>query len=119
MSSCGDKNYLDIIILKGATFKKVIVLKDGSDVPMDLTGWTGKSQIRPTPSSVDFYDFVVTITNPLLGEITWEMDNIITSSILEIKGLKYYYDLELTDTNGDVYRILQGFAYISPEVTRP
>jgi len=41
----------DIDVYKGRDFKKTYELRDGTSTLLDLTGWTFKSQIRPSNGS--------------------------------------------------------------------
>ena len=116
--SCEDSERTPIVIKKGATFYTILKMTDSAGVPIDLTGYTGRSQIRPTFDSIIFHDFTVTFPNATLGEILWVMPASVTETIDAALAPLYVYDLEIEDSTGRVSRILEGYAQISPEVTR-
>lgn len=111
---------LDIYIEQGATFTLGLVWKDANSDPIDLTGYVARMQLRSNISSEEV-EMEITSTD---GEITlggaagtisiWAPPAK-TSLITSKKGV---YDLELEAPNGDVFRVIQGSAQISPEVTR-
>lgn len=108
----------NIVIQKGATFERILKFLDSDNLPIDLTGYTGRGQIRPTYDSIIFHNFSVVVTNPSMGEITWSMADSVTEVIDAALAPFYVYDVEIEDSSGKVSRILQGRAKISPEVTR-
>lgn len=85
---------------------------------MDLTGWTGRSQIRPNESSaVILGTFTVTIADQVAvpGGVLLDMAPADTS-LLPVTGGKY--DVELTAPDGTVRTYLKGDVTVLPEVTR-
>jgi len=112
----------DMVIDQGADFTLQLVVKD-NDVPMDITGYSARAHLRQKVTDPDTNPdavFTCTVTSPSVGEILMEMDHTITRGLV---GGHYVYDLEIytQDSLGDddvVIRLLQGKAFISPEVTR-
>lgn len=120
---------LDILVEQGATFSMRLVLSDSVGSGIDLTGWTFRGQIRSKyDSGTILASFTATIdpdqvTNP--GAVDFEMADTVTEAITVLpatnynkKNTPYAYDIEGEDPDGNVYRIVQGVANISPEVTR-
>lgn len=91
--------------------------------PVNLTGYTGKCQIRSTPQSKGILaTLVVTILDATNGifELTLSATlaaNIPTNGPTVLDVSRYVYDVEFTSSSGKVYRVLNGPAVISPEVT--
>ena len=115
----------NIDVQQGATKRFSIVYKDGDGVPIDLTGYEGRGQIRLKVSDENaLADFVVTITDAVNGEID------ITLPATALEGIKFRgrsyldkteasYDIEIyDDASGDVIRLLNGICTIYPEVTK-
>lgn len=110
---------LNITIQQGATFSNTIFLKDDDGNPIDLSGASVRSQIRPAYDSSSFVAFDISIVAPATnGEILWEMDASTTEGINLSLGTIWVYDVEVEYASGVVQRILQGSAIISPEATR-
>jgi hypothetical protein len=128
----------DLHIEQGSTYSKPIRIKV-SGLPFDLTDWTPSGQIRKTHRSADIianftFDCPTTGTNPdtLLpwaltdGAMTIIIAAAVTATIacgeLETDPKsKYVYDIELTGTGthaNDVKRLMEGYVFVSPEVTR-
>lgn len=124
----------DLHIEQGATYYKPIIIKV-SNVPFDLTNWTATGQIRKTHRSdtiIAEFSFDVPTTGAALtdGAMTIKLTPLQTGAIvcgeLETDSRsKYVYDIELTHSGtgggfaaGEIKRLLEGFAYVSPEVTR-
>lgn len=117
----------DLHIEQGATFNLPIIYKVGG-VPFDLIGWTPTGQIRKIHKSVTIeatlaFDCPTTGSNLTDGAMTIKLTAVQTGAIacgeLETDPRsKYVYDIEITHATQGVKRIMEGFAYISPEVTR-
>ena len=106
----------DIVIDQGSDFSiQVAISEDGTAVP--VATHTARAQLRPSPTSATkTADFVCTIVDASGGKINMQLTNSVTAGIA---SGKYYYDLELVNTNnGTVTRLLQGVARVTPEVTR-
>lgn len=93
---------------------------DSRNVAADLTGHTARMQIRKTVQSGILFE--ATTENGLLtlggaaGTITLAIPNATTEGF-SWKG-KAYWDLELVDPATMVFRLLEGRAEISREITR-
>lgn len=106
----------------GYTFTADYIDKDG--VPIDLTGYTGRSSIKLKMSDANpVADFIITI-NPLIGKVTVKLPHDALNHIA-VKGNKFndyveaVYDIILEKSNEDPepIRLLNGTIQISPKVT--
>lgn len=118
MSNAGDKN-LEIII--GDTFSKSLTIKDSSDNPFDLTGYSFKAQIRKCKNSSSvILEFIspttINITLASIGQIILTASAASTGALAEQNGV---YDLYWTDPSGNVRTILEGSVQIIERVTKP
>lgn len=90
-------------------------------VPVDLTGYTARLQIRETAGAADPPWANLTTENGGItitaaeGKIDLYISAVDTAVMPAKKGV---YDLEMVAPGGDVTRLLAGTATISPEVTR-
>lgn len=109
---------------QGATAEFVTQLKDPEGNPVDLTGYSGRGQIREKMSSQDVLATItVNIENPAQGfvRITLPPSELAGK---RIKGNSHsermmaVYDIELYRSENEVIRLLNGSVAISPEVTR-
>ena len=108
----------EILIQQGADFNLEINWKDGDNVPIDLTGATGRMQVRPNVNSATtLLDLTseITFPDPTQGEISINVSNTVTTNLLPGR---HVYDLEIVESSGKVTRLLEGVARITPEVTR-
>ncbi|WP_396180133.1 hypothetical protein [Flavobacterium sp.] len=107
-------------IEQGATLARPIVWKDGNGVPVNLTGYSAKMQVRQNTSSQEVLlelstaNGKITIT-PLTGTITLIFGAATTAAITWKRGK---YDLELTSGDGTVTRLIEGDINVSREITR-
>ena len=108
----------------GATFsyqlawEVELIAGSGDYVPVDLTGYSAKMDVRKTIAS----PLIVSLSSAN-GRITFEptrglINLVIPAAITAVlpSGL-YKYDLDLTDTNGFVTRFIQGSFEIVGSIT--
>lgn len=107
----------DLTILQGATFGLTVKLKQSNGLPFDLTGYTGKGQIRETPDDpVSICDIDITFSNPRKnGQIELKIPADKTKEFNFGWGV---YDVKLTSSQDEVIRILQGKVLVDKEVTK-
>lgn len=92
--------------------------------PVNLRSYTGRCQIRSGAQSPGIITTLpVNIYNAEEGRFSLDLTAAQTAAIStggnnysDIE--KYTYDVEFTNSDGTVYRLLNGIARISPEVTK-
>lgn len=104
----------DFKIKRGETFIKDINFKV-KDEPFDLTGYTAKSEIRPSLESNELIAEITCDINPIKGRVQMQLSKEQTS---QIPAGKYFYDLCLTKDNINTY-YLQGRFIVNKYVTEP
>ena len=104
---------LNLFIDRGTDFATTIEVADDAGTPINLTTYTGRSQMRKHYTSTTYNSF--TVTGAANGVITISM-NAETSAT--ITGGRYVWDLELVSSGNVVSRIVEGIVTINPEVTR-
>lgn len=115
--------HLDLEVFKGSTFSKLIQWKTGTPaVPVDLTGYKARMQVRRSVNDSTVLDSLTTensrlaIYAPTEGRISINIAADISSAYSFTSGV---YDLELIAPDDiTVYRILEGCFSANPEVTR-
>ena len=101
----------NIVIDQGTTFSTEISLTDDSGSPLDLSDFTGESQIRKWYTSSNSTPFTVTLST---GIVNLSLDAN-TTSIL-VAG-RYVYDVVMTDGQGTVTRVVEGIVTVTPRVS--
>jgi len=112
--------YHHFIIEQGATFQHTLTLKDASDTVINLTGYSAEMDLR---KNQDDTSEVVTLTvansritmGGSAGTVTLQISATDTTNLTVGDGV---YDIELTDSNGKVDRILEGTYSIRGNVSR-
>lgn len=119
----------NLLIEQGATYQVELQYKDSNGVPVDLTGYSGKLQIRPSIGSPTAYLCLSSSLNadgtglnfagayginpPTSGTIGVYISAITSSMLTFNTGV---YDLEI-QSGSFVTRLLQGNVQLSKEVT--
>lgn len=116
------------VIEQGATLNLNVVWTDSNDTPVDVSGWNGRMQIRPTVESDVIYISLSSSLQPDGTGIDLSGANsnlesgsfyihvsAYSSSLLNFDS--GYYDLELEKDNV-VVRLLEGRVKLSKNVTR-
>ena len=105
---------------QGNTWTKQLVWKTTANVPINLTGYSARMQIRRGIKNPEFLAELTTVNNKIvlggsLGTITLKLAASETS-LLPAK--ECVYDLELQSPDGTVVTLVEGSVSISPEITR-
>lgn len=125
MNGCCVGNY-NLCVQQGATFTRIFTWTAGpccgavgsQPQPVDLTGYTASMQIRPYAlANAIYYDASSDITlGGVAGTITLVIPATETEDFTWWTGV---YDLLLTDSSGNVTRLLSGTVTVCPGVTMP
>jgi hypothetical protein len=119
----------NIVIEQGATYQIELQYKDSNNLPIDLSGYSGRMQIRPAIGSTTSYLYLSSslqpdgtglnfsgsngTTPPKSGSIGIFISATTSSLLTFVTGV---YDLEL-QSGSIVTRLLQGNVQLSKEVT--
>jgi hypothetical protein len=109
----------NFICPQGATFSKQLSYLIDS-IPVNLTGYTARMQVREKHSSSSVVLDLSTENNSITlgGQSGSILINISASNTSSIFAKTYVYDLELESSDGFVVRLLEGTFNVTPEVTR-
>ena len=106
----------DFTLYQGATFNRTLVIKDTNNDVVNITGYTFAGQVRTSAHSGTVEGtFAVAVANPSAGTVSWEMS---ATNTQNIPAQQCVYDIEMTQANGDIVRILEGFVDVKANVTR-
>ena len=107
--------YANITADQGTSFSASVVVTDANGgEAADLTGFTAQAQARRTYTSTGSFPFSAVVSTPASGLITLTM----SSSVTETMSGRYLYDVEVTDSNGAITRVIEGQLYVNPGITR-
>lgn len=108
----------NIYIDQGADFSTGIDVVDDLGQVVDLTYATLEGQARKVYSSEVVFQFVITVTYPLEGKATLELEPEVTQALTPGK---YKYDVMINMLNGVPKRtkLIEGIVYIVETVTGP
>lgn len=107
--------YANISIDQGSDFELSVPCTGVNGLPLNLTGYTARGQIRRNYSSSTKVDFTIAIPSPTSGTLLVTLAKTTTATM---KAQRYVYDIEVTDGSGKTTRILEGQLEINPAVSR-
>lgn len=113
-----DLRHDDLTIIQGSTWGISWPVVDDDDQPLDLTGWSVRAQVRPrTDSGTVLWEWSTAANSASVSgaAVTLRLTAAQSSAFTFSRAV---YDIELTDGDGNVYRVAQGHVEVSPEVTR-
>jgi hypothetical protein len=110
---------INFLCPQGSTFNKTLTYEI-QDVPVDLTGYSSRLQVRQTYYDTDT---IVSLTSGsggiTLGGSAGIIDiSIDASTTSEFAPGNWVYDLEIESSGGVVDRLIEGNFIVTPEVTR-
>ena len=107
----------NINVYQGATFNLSPVWKIGG-IAVNLTGYTADMQVRQFTDTAIITEMSTSngriVINGSAGQINITLD---ASQTGALTAGQYMYDLNVTDTSGNVYKILQGAFVVNASVT--
>lgn len=115
----------DLVIEQGATFSRQVTWQNQDGSAVNLTGYSIAGKIRrKTSDNQPIISFTTAITDAANGIFTFSLTATQTASLpvnhgatAEKEYLDCVYDIEAT-VGSTKYRVIEGLARISPEVTK-
>lgn len=104
----------NLLVDQGSTFVTTLNLTDPDDVPLDLTLYTGSSQIRKHFTSSNSTSFTVALGGNT-GVITLSLS---ANATANLTAGRYMYDVEIADASSSVTRVVEGIVTVTPNITR-
>lgn len=105
----------NLYIDQGSDFSAIVTLQNQDGTPINLTGFTVKSQFRKSYQSSSATDFTVSVYNALQGKVRLQLP---AASSTGIQPGRYLYDVEITSPANERKRALEGIIVLTPEITR-
>lgn len=104
----------DLKVFQGETFLQELVFRNSAGEIIDLTGYTGFSQVRPNPESDELICAMECLVDGPQGKATLLIESMITGGIAP--GC-YAYDFAMRSPNGFVRYYIGGKFSVLPAVT--
>ena len=113
-------NRYDLEIKQGATLSLTATWKDSAGTAVNLTGYTARLQVRATYDSSSTILSLTSAAGITLGGAAGTIAITATATVTAALTAPFsgVYDLELVSGGGEVTRLLEGTATVSPEVSR-
>ena len=106
----------NLTVNTGTTFSQIFTLESAStNSATDLTGFTAAAQMRKHPGASSATNFNTTIINATSGQIRVGLT---TSQTSVLKPGRFMYDVLITDSSGEVTRVLEGAVLVREGVTK-
>ncbi len=109
----------DIEIHQGATFTRGFAYLDPENVPIDLTGWTARMQVRATIGGKVLADLSTEngriVIDPLRGLLTVTIPRSVTRLMPVERGI---YDVFIVSPDDFAIKLLEGEVLVVASVTR-
>jgi hypothetical protein len=104
--------YSNIYIDQGSTYSSVIDVKDSNGLPLDLSDYQARGQIRKSYDSANATAiFAANMNQAALGKVTLYLSSAQTRAM---KAGRYVYSVEIYNNGGNVVRIADGQVEIIP-----
>ena len=105
----------NLVIDQGTTFSSIVTLTDQIGTPLNLIGYTVKSQFRKSYQSSTAINFTASIYDATAGKVRLQLSPADTTGV---KAGRYLYDIELTSPGNEKSRALEGLVILTPEITK-
>ena len=110
----------NLVIYKFTDFEQTFLLEDSqSNSAKDLTGFTGTCRMQRTLNLGSLTAFTLSFTNRKLGKVRISLTAAETALLQVTPHGKQFYELMLTDPDGNVERVIEGIVIVKQPVTWP
>lgn len=108
----------NITIEKGATYRENVQWLDDNGLPIDLTGYTARMQIRRTYNATILVELTTENSGITITPLTGELDLFISANDTGLFSYgSFIYDLELIN-GSEVVRLIEGNVEVKENVTK-
>jgi hypothetical protein len=105
----------NLFIDQGTDYSSVVTVVAANGAPLNLSGYTVKSQMRKSYSSSQVYNFNASVLDAATGRIRLSL----TAAGSEvIPAGRWLYDVEITSDAGIKRRVVEGIITVTPQITQ-
>lgn len=101
----------NIFIDQGTTFELAVALTDSSGSPIVTAGFSSNCSMQKDYQSANSIQISTSVSN---GQVVLSLT---ANASALIPAGRYVYDVKLYDFAGNVYRVVEGIATVTPQVT--
>ena len=105
----------NLFIDQGTDFSVTVDVTDTDGSVLNLDGYTASAQIRKTYTSSSVSATFGTSISASAGQVTLTLSDTVTAGL---SAGRYVYDLNIESSGGQVTRVVEGQAIVTPGVTR-
>ena len=105
----------NLFVDAGSTYSNIITVTASNGQPLNLTGYTVKSQMRKSYQSSTAYTFDASIFNTTGGKIRLQLTDEQSGAI---PAGRWLYDVEITSSSGATTRVVEGIVTVTPQITQ-
>ena len=110
----------NLVIYTHTDFEQTFLLEDSqSNSAKVLTGFTGTCRMQRTLNLGSLTAFTLSFTNRKLGKVRISLTAAETALLQVTPHGKQFYELMLTDPDGNVERVIEGIVIVKQPVTWP
>lgn len=115
--SCNDTN---LEIRQGTTFQRLLIIEDGDEVPVDLTGYdfVGIAKLSYDETDAAFtFSFEIRDQTAFPGQVYWNLTASETTPLEITDNTIYIYNVLMIQPSTDPLNIIQGQIIVEPVIT--
>lgn len=105
----------NLFVDAGTTYSNIITVAATTGQPLDLTGYTVKSQMRKSYSSSQAFNFTASIYDAQAGKVRLQLNSTQSEAI---PAGRWLYDVEITSQSGNKTRVVEGIVTVTPQITQ-
>ena len=105
----------NLFVDAGSSYSNIITVASNTGAPLNLTGYTVKSQLRKSYQSSVAYNFNASVLTPTAGQVRLELTPVQSEAI---PPGRYLYDVEITAPTGSRTRVVEGVVTVTPQITQ-
>ena len=105
----------NIYIDQGSDYYSTIEYKVANNTPIDITGYAPEATIRKYANSTTAFNIPASVDSIESGKVNLFMPALETQAIPDGR---YFYDVIITSPTGQITRIAEGTAVVTPGMTK-
>lgn len=109
----------NIMLYENATYRHRLTYLNPDNTPVDLTGCTALMQVRDAAGAPVLLELSTTNGMIELGGVSGTIDIVISQPVIDgLAKTTAKHDFLLTQSNGDIMRLFEGYLSVLPGITQ-
>lgn len=110
---------IDFVLYENATYRHRVTYCNPDNTPVDLTGCTALMQVRATAGTPVLLELSTANGMIELGGVSGTIDIVISQPVIDgLSKTTAKHDFLLTQSNGDIMRLFEGYFSVLPGITQ-